>query len=116
MKIISWNINGIRSNIVCEGTFKKNFTYDKLQDSNLKILLIKYDPDIICFQETKCSSEIGSKILPIDKDKLYPYKYWNESKGEGRRGSGYSGTSVWCKSEPNFVNYEYDKLLNSLIY
>ncbi len=106
MKIISWNINGIRSNVVCEGTLKKNFNYDKLQDSNLKVLIGNYEPDIICFQETKCSSEIGSKILPDDD--LYPYKYWNESKGEGRRGSGYSGTALWSKIEPNFVNFEYD--------
>ena len=36
MKIVSWNVNGFRSNIACEGTFKKNFTYDELQESNLK--------------------------------------------------------------------------------
>ena len=110
MKIVSWNINGIRSNIICEGTIKKKFIYDELIDSNLKELIDKHDPDIICLQETKCSEEIGSIILP--NDKLYPFKYWNESKGEGRRGSGYSGTSVWCKKEPTFVTNELEDFKN----
>ena len=110
MKIISWNINGIRSNIVSEGTLKKNFTYDELQESNLKQLIDKHEPDIICFQETKCSEEIGNRIIP--NDKLYPFKYWNESKGEGRRGSGYSGTSIWCKVEPKKIVYNFDEFNN----
>ena len=106
MKIVSWNINGIRSNIICEGTLKKNFVYNDYIDSNLKDLIDKHEPDIICFQETKCSEEIGKKIVP--NDKLYPFKYWNESKGEGRRGSGYSGTSIWCKKEPNTIKYDFE--------
>ena len=110
MKIISWNINGIRSNILSQGTLKKNFTYDELQDSNLKQLIDKHDPDIICFQETKCSEEIGKRFVP--NDTLYPFKYWNESKGEGRRGSGYSGTSIWCKKEPKEIIYNFENFNN----
>ena len=49
-----------------------------------------------------------SKHQKRSLEKALHYKYWNESKGEGRRGSGYSGTSVWSKIEPNFVNFEYD--------
>ena len=110
MKIVSWNINGIRSNIICEGTLKKNFVYNDYIDSNLKGLIDKHDPDIICFQETKCSEEIGKRIVP--NDKLYPFKYWNESKGELRRGSGYSGTSIWCKKEPLNVKYCFEDFNN----
>lgn len=110
MKVVSWNINGIRSNIVSEGTLKKKFTYEELKESNLKQLIDKHNPDIICFQETKCSEEIGSKFIP--NDTLYQFKYWNESKGEGRRGSGYSGTSIWCKKEPNIIKYEFDDFSN----
>ena len=106
MKIISWNINGIRSNIICEGTLKKNFVYEELINSNLKELIDKHNPDIICFQETKCSEEIGQRIL--SNDSLYPYKFWHESKGEGRRGSGYSGTSIWCKEKPIDIKYEFN--------
>ena len=39
MKIM-WNING--SKIVCWNT-KENFQYDKLEDSNLKILVDTYN-------------------------------------------------------------------------
>ena len=111
MKIVSWNINGVRSNIVCEGTLKKKFIYNELQESNLKHLIDKHNPDIICFQETECSEEIGSKILPDCK--LFPYKFWNESKGEGRRGLGYSGTSIWCKEKPMQIKYELDEFNNN---
>ena len=111
MKIVSWNINGVRSNIVSTGTLKKKFIYNELQESNLKQLIDKHNPDVICFQETKCSEEIGSRILP--NYELYPYKYWNESKGEGHRGSGYSGTSIWSKEKPLQINYELEDFKNN---
>ena len=106
MKIVSWNINGIRSNIGCEGKFSGNLT--ELNECNLKQLIDKHDPDIICFQETKCGLDTGEKIN-IDK---YPYRYWNESKGEGRRGKGYSGTSIWSKIKPINVQYNFNNFDN----
>jgi exonuclease III len=39
MKIVYWNINGVRSNIVSTGTLKKKFIYNELQESNLKQLM-----------------------------------------------------------------------------
>ena len=48
-------------------------------------------------QNSECVS------LSTNESELYPFKFWNESKGEGRRGSGYSGTSIWCKKEPNTI-------------
>ena len=63
VKIVSWNVNGIRSNIFCEGSLKKNKKVHKeLNASNLKILVDEYQPDIICFQETKCSEEIAKQF------------------------------------------------------
>ena len=53
------------------------------------------------------------------KYKLYPFKYWNESKGEGRRGSGYSGQiCVGVKKvHPLFANeLEYFKNDSGDIY
>jgi len=98
MKIISWNINGIRSNIVCDG--KMSGKIDELYDCNLKELIDRHSPDIICFQETKCGKDTGDKICCDE----YPYKYYNESKGEGRRGKGYSGTAIWSKIKPISVS------------
>lgn len=146
VKIVSWNVNGIRSNIICKGSFKKiqdlekklkkvrkqlkklnseknsneelnqekikeleeeekniKKIHNELSECNLKELIDKYDPDIICFQETKCSEEIGKQFQFPE----YPFKYWNESKGEKHRGPGYSGTSIWSKIEPEFIDNKY---------
>ena len=110
MKIISWNINGIRSNIVCDGKLAASGV-SVLDECNMKILIDKHDPDIICIQETKCPISLGNKILPNYDS--YPYKYWNESKGTGHRGTGYSGTSIWSKVKPMNVLYEYMNLCNT---
>ena len=59
MKIISWNVNGIRA------VLKKGFL-DFINDA---------DPDIICLQETKASPE--QVELTLDN---YPYKFWNSAE------------------------------------
>jgi len=99
IRIISWNINGIRSNIVCNGRLNKKIkVLDKLDDNtNLYKLVNGYNPDIICFQETRC----GLDICNIFQINDYPYKYWNFSLGEGARGCNrYSGVSIWTKIKP----------------
>ena len=79
MKIISWNVNGIRAVI------KKGF-YDFMNDEN---------PDIICVQETKAHKEQVDLHLPN-----YPYQYWNSAVKKG-----YSGTAIFSKVEPlNCIN------------
>ncbi len=74
MKIVSWNVNGIRSVIT------KGF------DSFLKT----EKPDIICLQEIKAEE---SQVAFGFED--YPYKYWNSAVKKG-----YSGTAVFSKDEP----------------
>lgn len=99
MKIISWNINGIRSNILSNGSMGKKIKPQTIfdNDCNLKILIDKYNPDILCFQETRCDKEIGDNFQFPE----YPYMYWNGSQGEGARGpKRYSGTSIWSKIKP----------------
>jgi len=74
MKIVSWNVNGIRA------VLKKGF----LDFMN------NYKPDIICIQETKASPE------QVDLDlNQYPYKYWNSAQKKG-----YSGTAIFSKISP----------------
>lgn len=82
MKIISWNVAGLRA------LLKKNNLYDLLKNIN---------PDIICFQETKAEEH---QIELIDEIKqLYPYRYWNSNKGLVQR-KGLSGTAIFSKIEP----------------
>lgn len=79
MKIASWNVNSIRKGVK-----------DTLSDycSDIK-------PDIICFQETKCTGKDGESFFKnSDLTKIYPYRYWNDSI------KGHHGVAVWSKIKP----------------
>ena len=82
MKIISYNVNGIRAAI------RKGFL-DWIQSA---------DPDVICIQETKANKE------QVDLEAIeaagYPYHYWFSAQKKG-----YSGVAIFCKKEPNHVEY-----------
>ena len=82
MKIISYNVNGIRA------ALKKGFI-GWLKAAN---------PDVICIQETKAQKD------QVDTDEFvkagYPYQYWYSAQKKG-----YSGVAIFCKKEPNHVEY-----------
>ena len=84
LKIISWNVAGIRA-IIKKG--------------NLQIVLEKnnYEYDIILLQETK-AEEIQVK-LPKEITDIYPYRFWQSTKGTTQR-KGLSGTTIWSKTKP----------------
>ena len=74
MKIISWNVNGLRA------VLKKNFLDYLAAES----------PDILCLQETKCSPNQIDQLWPA------PYQaYWNSAEKKG-----YSGTAIFTKTKP----------------
>jgi exodeoxyribonuclease-3 len=105
MKILSQNINGIRSNIISDGSLKYKDIFLELPDSNLKKCIDKHNPDIICFQETRCGIEKSQQF----QFKEYPFKYWNESKGDAARSNNrYSGTCIWSKIKPISVQYNFN--------
>ena len=79
MKLISWNVNGVRAVV------KKGFL-DWLDQAQ---------PDILCLQETKAHvDQLAAEILT---DHGY-HTYWHS--GERR---GYSGVATFCKEEPLYV-------------
>ena len=78
MKLISWNVNGIRA---CVG---KGFL-----DSFKEL-----DADIFCLQETKLQEG------QIELDLPGYFQYWNYAEKKG-----YSGTAVFTKKEPLSVSY-----------
>jgi exodeoxyribonuclease-3 len=86
MKILSWNVNGIRA------VEKKGFAA-WLRDES---------PDILCIQETKASPDQLSKelIMPLDKAGNPYFSCWASAKKKG-----YSGTAVYSKIEPWDVKY-----------
>lgn len=81
MKLVSWNVNGIRA------ALKKGFM-DFFND---------VDADIFCLQEIKLSE--GQLDLELDGY----YQYWNYAEKKG-----YSGTAVFTKEEPLHVSYGID--------
>ena len=92
MKIIAWNINGIRSSM------KGKELYDLIEDEK---------PDIICFGETKISCpfiDVQNELK--DKIKGYKYRYWSPCKTKG----GYSGTAIFCKKQPDSIIYGLDDI------
>lgn len=85
MKIVSWNVNGIRAWI-------KKWTFFEY--------LEKYSPDIIGLQEVKANIEQVEK-KDIEKIKELWYEiYWNSAQR-----AWYSGTAVLTKIIPISVNY-----------
>jgi exodeoxyribonuclease-3 len=76
MKILSWNVNGIRA------IAKKSFFAD------LKLL----DPDILCIQETKArDNQVAETLAPLNGYHIY---------SNSAERPGYSGTAVITKINP----------------
>lgn len=74
MKIISWNVNGIRA------VHKKG---------HLLPFIKEFDPDILCLQETKANQDQSEVDLPEY------IEYWNSAERKG-----YSGTAIFTKEKP----------------
>jgi len=82
MKIISYNVNGVRA------ALNKGFI-DWLKSAN---------PDVICLQEIKAMKE--QLDLSIFEDAGYKYNYWYSAQKKG-----YSGVAILSKTEPDHVEY-----------
>jgi len=85
MKIISWNVNGIRA-VHKKGLFTP--------------LLDEINPDIICLQETKAQK--GQNEVDL---KDYE-EYWNSAEK-----AGYSGTAIFTKEKPISVSHNFPENL-----
>ena len=84
MKLLSWNVNGIRA------CLQKGF----LESMN------KENPDIVCLQETKAHPEQVDIGLTN-----YEHHYWNSAERKG-----YSGVAVFSKIKPLSVDYGFGVL------
>jgi exodeoxyribonuclease-3 len=85
MKIISWNVNGLRA-------------FSKKTDVHAWQWLVDQRADIFCLQETKSEAH----QLPEDIKQIKGYfSYFNSSKTR----KGYSGVALYTKKEPNKVEY-----------
>jgi len=81
MKLITWNVNGLRA-ILGKGFLE--FSHE-------------YDPDILCIQETKMQEGQIEVHLPGYE------QYWNSAEKKG-----YSGTAIFTKPSPDSAYYDFD--------
>jgi len=79
MKLISWNVNGIRACI------KKKCLYP----------IPELQPDIFCIQETKAHPDQVDTTLKDFPLESFPYRYWNAAEK-----AGYAGTAIFSKIKP----------------
>ncbi len=83
MKIISFNVNGIRA----------------ILNKGFLDFVSKEDPDILCLQETKAHPDQVEVKLP-----QYPHHFWNSAEKKG-----YSGTAIFSKIDPISVHHGKDQ-------
>lgn len=81
MKIISWNVNGIRA---------------VLKKDALLPFTAEFRPDVLCLQETK----VGKDQVEIDLPQYEEYWYSADKKG-------YSGTAIFTKTKAQSVFYGF---------
>ena len=80
MKIISYNVNGIRA------ALKKGFLE----------WLVMVSPDVVCLQEIKANED--QLDLSLFEDAGYTYNYWFSAQKKG-----YSGVAILSKTKPDAV-------------
>lgn len=85
MRIVSWNVNGIRAN------HNKGYFLP---------LIEKMKPDILCLQETK--AERGQVEIDLPQYE----EYWNSAKRKG-----YSGTALLSRTIPCSVSFNFPERL-----
>jgi exodeoxyribonuclease III len=79
MRIVSWNVNGIRA-VYTKGVFVP--------------FVKKLKPDVICLQETKAEQHQSPVDLPEYEE------FWNSAKKKG-----YSGVAIFTKQTPADVKF-----------
>ena len=81
MKIISWNVAGLRA---------------LMKKGNLQKMLDLYAPDVVCLQETL--AEEHQVTLPEELSNKCPYRFWQSTHGTTQR-KGLSANDYMVKNE-----------------
>ena len=87
MKIVSYNVNGIRAAI----------------NKGLLQWISDFQPDVLCFQELKATPD---QIPLMDFEMMGYHHFWFPAQKKG-----YSGVGLICKQEPDNVVYGMDNPL-----
>jgi exodeoxyribonuclease-3 len=112
MRIITWNVNGIRSVLTKE---KDGTKHSKPVENNvISALLQEQAPDVLCLQEIKCGFDINVGAMFKLNELGYQAVYTNCSTVK----KGYSGVCVISKSKPlhvfqGFSDFNNDHMFNN---
>lgn len=85
MKLISWNVNGLRACVKFD---------EKRPGEGFKDSFARLDADYFCLQETKMQAG------QLDLEFPGYHSYWNYAEKKG-----YSGTAIFARKEPLSVSY-----------
>jgi exodeoxyribonuclease-3 len=101
LKIVSWNVNGIRSIL----TKEKNASKHKgvIDNNSLTNLIDTHQPDIVALQEIRCSADFNIDVHLHLQSKGYNVVSTNCSKNK----KGYSGTYVFSRLPYDEVIHDF---------
>jgi exodeoxyribonuclease III len=97
MRIISWNVNGIRATA---GKIKDGRKIGSPTNNVITTLIEEQKPDVLCFQEVKTQNENDLTFLKPH----YKYILTNFSKYK----KGYSGVALLTNEKPHWVSYDFN--------
>lgn len=104
MRLISFNVNGVRSMVGKVKTGEKTATKD---NNVLQTLIADHKPDILCFQEIKTQSEADLECFR----KHYANIYANFSTSK----KGYSGVTLMTNQVPDWVEFGFERYAEEVI-
>lgn len=96
MRIISWNVNGIRA---ITGKIKNGEKKGSATNNVIKTLIEEQRPDVLCFQEVKTQSQGDLACFKSN----FKYILTNFSKHK----KGYSGVALMCNQKPQWISYDF---------
>jgi exodeoxyribonuclease-3 len=96
MRLISFNVNGIRA---ITGKIKNGEKKGSATNNVIKTLIEEQKPDVLCFQEVKTQNQGDLACFKSN----FKYILTNFSKHK----KGYSGVAMMCNEKPQWVSYDF---------
>ena len=103
MKLISFNVNGIRA---ITGKSKNGEKTGDVNDNVITALIKEQAPDVLCFQEIKTQSAADLAWLKAE----FPYIYISVAQKKG-----YSGVALLSETEPEWITEGFDEFDEEII-
>lgn len=104
MRIVSFNVNGVRSMV---GKVKTGEKLGTKENNVINSLITEYTPDILCFQEIKTQSEKDLECFRTHYKNIYT-TFATTKKG-------YSGVALMTNILPDWVEFGFERYAEEVI-